>query len=128
MRSGRASASRPIRRRSSWPTPPTTASSHGGSDAENSVVMYLALKRAGIPAELHIYATGDHDFGVRQNEKLPSSWTAALRQLAAEPGIARPGRESVGALQARDVLGHLSWSALSATSWPVRSASPSGRC
>ncbi len=48
---------------------------HGGSDAENSVVMYLALKRAGIPAELHVYATGDHDFGVRQNDKLPSSWT-----------------------------------------------------
>ena len=47
----------------------------GGSNSENSVIMYLALKRAGIPAEVHIYATGDHDFGVRQNEKLPSSWT-----------------------------------------------------
>ena len=45
------------------------------SDAEHSLFMYLALKRAGIPAELHIYATGDHDFGVRENEKLPSSWT-----------------------------------------------------
>lgn len=49
--------------------------SYGGSNAENSAFMYLALKRAGIPTELHIYATGDHDFGVRQNEKLPSSWT-----------------------------------------------------
>jgi acetyl esterase/lipase len=49
--------------------------SYGGSLSENSAVMYLALKSAGIPAELHIYATGDHDFGVRQNEKLPSSWT-----------------------------------------------------
>ena len=33
---------------------------HGGadivSDPEHSVVMYLALKRAGVPAELHIYA------------------------------------------------------------------------
>jgi acetyl esterase/lipase len=47
----------------------------GGSIPENSAVMYLALKRAGIPAELHIYASGNHDFGVRQNEKLPSSWT-----------------------------------------------------
>ena len=49
--------------------------SYGGSIAENSAIMYMALKRAGIPTELHIYATGDHDFGVRQNEKLPSSWT-----------------------------------------------------
>jgi hypothetical protein len=37
--------------------------------------MYLALKRAKTPAELHVYATGEHDFGVRQNDKLPSSWT-----------------------------------------------------
>jgi acetyl esterase/lipase len=36
--------------------------------------MYLALKRAGIPVELHIYGSGNHDFGVRQNDKLPSSW------------------------------------------------------
>jgi acetyl esterase/lipase len=46
----------------------------GGSDAENSAFMYIALKRAGIPVELHIYASGNHDFGVRQNEKLPASW------------------------------------------------------
>jgi acetyl esterase/lipase len=49
--------------------------SYGGSISENSAIMYMALKRAGIPTELHIYATGDHDFGVRQNDKLPSSWT-----------------------------------------------------
>jgi len=49
--------------------------SYGGSVSDHSALMYLALKRAGVPTELHIYATGDHDFGVRQNEKLPSSWT-----------------------------------------------------
>lgn len=47
---------------------------YGGSLSDNSAVAYLALKRAGIPSELHIFATGDHDFGVRQNDKLPSSW------------------------------------------------------
>jgi acetyl esterase/lipase len=46
----------------------------GGSNAEHSAFMYVALKRAGVPVELHIYASGNHDFGVRQNEKLPSSW------------------------------------------------------
>lgn len=45
------------------------------SDPEHSVFMYLALKRAGVPAELHVFASGDHDFGVRQNDKLPASWT-----------------------------------------------------
>jgi len=46
----------------------------GGSNAEHSAFMYIALKRAGVPVELHIYASGNHDFGVRQDEKLPSSW------------------------------------------------------
>ncbi len=48
--------------------------SYGGCVSENSGLMYLALRKAGVPAELHVYATGDHDFGVRQNDKLPSSW------------------------------------------------------
>lgn len=44
------------------------------SDPLHSVVMYTALQRAKVPAELHLFATGEHDFGVRDNGKLPSSW------------------------------------------------------
>jgi acetyl esterase/lipase len=67
--------------------------SYGGSLSENSVLMYLALKRAGIPTELHIYATGDHDFGVRQNEKLPSSWTRlCLRWLRSQGLLKAPAK------------------------------------
>jgi len=62
----------------------------GGSDAENSAIMYLALKRAGIPVELHIYATGNHDFGVRQNEKLPSSWTQLCVRWLRSQGFLKP--------------------------------------
>jgi acetyl esterase/lipase len=54
---------------------------HGGadviSDPEHSVLMYLALKRAGIPAELHIYAGAAHDFGVRSSDQPCSTWTQA---------------------------------------------------
>ena len=60
------------------------------SDPEHSVIMYLALKRAGIPAELHIYATGDHDFGVRQNEKLPSSWPQLCGKWLRSQGLLKP--------------------------------------
>jgi acetyl esterase/lipase len=49
--------------------------SYGGSVSDHSAIAYLALRRAGVSAELHIFATGDHDFGVRQNDRLPSSWT-----------------------------------------------------
>jgi acetyl esterase/lipase len=58
-------------------TPPTFlahASDDSISEVSHSVIAYLALHRAGIPAELHAYTSGEHDFGVRQNDKLPSSW------------------------------------------------------
>jgi acetyl esterase/lipase len=52
---------------------------HGGEDIisppQHSVVMYLALKRAGVPTELHIYSDTTHDFGVRTNEHASSKWT-----------------------------------------------------
>lgn len=54
---------------------------HGGDDIisppEHSVFMYLALKRAGVPAELHIYATATHDFGVRSSDHPYATWTQA---------------------------------------------------
>jgi len=48
----------------------------GGSIPENSAIAFMALRRAGVPVELHIFANGNHDFGVRQNDKLASSWTS----------------------------------------------------
>lgn len=50
---------------------------HAGDDrvnAENSVLMYLALKRAGVPAELHVYASGGHGFGLRPTGKAAATW------------------------------------------------------
>ena len=44
------------------------------SEVDHSVIAFLSLHRAGIPTELHAYTSGEHDFGVRQNEMLPSSW------------------------------------------------------
>jgi acetyl esterase/lipase len=67
--------------------------SYGGSPAENSAVMYLALKRAGVPTELHIFATGDHDFGVRQNGKLPSSWPRLCVKWLRSQGLLAPGAD-----------------------------------
>jgi hypothetical protein len=36
--------------------------------------MYLAMKRAGVPAELHVYATGGHGFGVRKVDHPCVTW------------------------------------------------------
>jgi acetyl esterase/lipase len=74
-------------------TPPIFLA-HGGDDIvsppENSVVMYQALKRAGIPAELHIYATAAHDFGVRPSEHPCSTWTQACTRWLRHQGFLKP--------------------------------------
>jgi len=44
---------------------------------ESSLVYYLALVAAGIPAEIHIYAEGGHGFGLRSTE-LPISHLPVL--------------------------------------------------
>lgn len=57
-------------------TPPVFFA-HASNDpitSENSVQMYLALKRAGVPAELHIYPTGGHGYGLRPTEETVTTW------------------------------------------------------
>ncbi|MBW3543319.1 MAG: alpha/beta hydrolase [Planctomycetes bacterium] len=52
---------------------------HAGDDRigpENSIALYLALKQAGVPAELHIYECGGHGFGLRDSEHPCSQWPA----------------------------------------------------
>jgi acetyl esterase/lipase len=71
---------------------------HGGADIisppEHSVFMYLALKRAGIPTELHIYAGAAHGFGVRKLDHPCSTWTARCMDWLRSQGFLRPSRES----------------------------------
>lgn len=71
-------------------TPPiflAHSSDDGISEPAHSAVMYLALLRAKVPVELHVYATGDHDFGVRQNERLPSSWPGLCLRWLTSRGL-----------------------------------------
>ncbi|HKN75464.1 MAG TPA: alpha/beta hydrolase [Candidatus Acidoferrum sp.] len=42
--------------------------------AENSIVYFLALKNAKVPAELHIYAQGGHGYGLRRTELPVTAW------------------------------------------------------
>ena len=64
---------------------------HGSDDIvsppEHSVFMYLALKRAGIAAELHLYATATHDFGVRGSDHPYSTWTESCARWMRHQGF-----------------------------------------
>jgi acetyl esterase/lipase len=45
-----------------------------GVSPENSVRMFLELKKVKVPAELHVYSTGGHGFGLRQEGKPCATW------------------------------------------------------
>lgn len=63
-------------------TPPTflaQAYDDPGSLAEGSTLVFLALRKAKVPAELHIYSTGGHGFGLRPNvTQAPGDWPGRL--------------------------------------------------
>jgi acetyl esterase/lipase len=42
--------------------------------AENSVLFYLALRKAGVPAELHVFERGRHGLGLGGDDPAFSSW------------------------------------------------------
>jgi acetyl esterase/lipase len=47
--------------------------------AENCVAFYLALRRAGVPAELHIFQDGRHGVGLARDLPGTSTWPDRLR-------------------------------------------------
>jgi acetyl esterase/lipase len=58
-------------------TPPTFlfhTSEDGAVPPQNSVAFYLALKNAGVPAELHIYEKGRHGVGLAPEDRELSTW------------------------------------------------------
>lgn len=60
--------------------------------AENSVRMYLALLRAKVPSELHVYETGGHGFGLRPSQYPCSTWPQRCEQWMRARGLLKPSR------------------------------------
>lgn len=71
-------------------TPPTFLV-HTGEDTgvppENSILFYLALRKAGVPAEMHIYEKGPHGFGLGSLDAVLSSWPARLADWMRGRGV-----------------------------------------
>ena len=64
------------------------------SDVEHSVTMYLALKRAGIHADLRVYASGGHGFGVRPTTATCSAWTQSCADWLRNRGFLTPSAKN----------------------------------
>jgi len=58
-------------------TPPTFllhAEDDHVDDVEQSLVYYIALKKVGVPVEMHLYAQGGHAFGLRRTKFAITEW------------------------------------------------------
>ena len=56
--------------------------------SEGLAEAYLRFKRAGVPAELHIYGTGGHGFGVRATNRRPvGTWIVRFEEWLRESGF-----------------------------------------
>jgi acetyl esterase/lipase len=62
-------------------TPPTFlfhTNEDNGVPAENSVLFYLALRKAGVPAEMHIFERGPHGVGLALADPALAMWPTLL--------------------------------------------------
>lgn len=75
-------------------TPPTFLF-HTNEDAgvlpENSVLFYLALRKAKVPAELHIYERGPHGVGLATQDAILGSWPGRLADWMKGRGLLERG-------------------------------------
>jgi len=58
-------------------TPPTflvQAEDDHVDNVNDALVYYIALKRAGVPVEMHLYAQGGHAFGLRRTKMPITAW------------------------------------------------------
>jgi acetyl esterase/lipase len=56
---------------------------------ENSVRFYMALRKAGVPAELHIFQNGPHGVGLAPTDATLSAWGGLLANWLRERGLLR---------------------------------------
>ena len=56
--------------------------------SEGLAEVYLRFKKAGVPAELHIYSTGGHGFGLRVSNHRPvGAWANRFEEWLADSGF-----------------------------------------
>ncbi len=56
----------------------------------NSLVLTLGLKQAGVPAELHVYSTGGHGYGLRKTEQPVTHWADRCGEWLRESRLLQP--------------------------------------
>jgi acetyl esterase/lipase len=74
-------------------TPPTfllQAENDPVDTVNNSLVYYIALKRAEVPVEMHLYAEGKHAFGLRRTQYPITRWPELVETWLRTIGLISP--------------------------------------
>jgi acetyl esterase/lipase len=73
-------------------TPPTFlfhTNADTGVPPENSVLFYLALRKAKVPAEMHIFEKGPHGVGLGNTDPALSEWPILLAKWLRTRGLVK---------------------------------------
>jgi acetyl esterase/lipase len=54
---------------------------------EDSLSYYMALKKVGVPVEMHLYAQGGHGFGLRRTKYPATEWPSLVERWLATIGM-----------------------------------------
>ncbi len=71
-------------------TPPTfllQAQTDSVDNVNQSLAYYVALKEAGVPTELHLYANGGHAFGLRRTKDPITEWPRLVERWLSTIGV-----------------------------------------
>jgi len=62
----------------------------GRTSAAASALLYLEYKKLGLPAELHIFQSGGHGFGMREGDSPVSHWPQRVGEWLGATGLLTP--------------------------------------
>ncbi len=85
-------------------TPPTfivQAEDDPVDDVQNSLVYFVALKKAGVPVEMHLYAHGGHAFGLRATRFPITRWPELMEAWLGSIGMLGPARQDTALTRSR---------------------------
>lgn len=73
-------------------TPPTflVQTEDDSVRVETSIFYYAALRKAKVPAEMHLYPVGGHGYGLRKTDRLVTTWPARAEEWLRSLGVLKP--------------------------------------
>jgi acetyl esterase/lipase len=74
-------------------TPPTfllQAEDDHVDSSDDSLAYFIALKKAGVPAEMHLYAQGNHAYGLRRTTLPITAWPDLVETWLVTIGMTQP--------------------------------------